>query len=239
MLFAAGLGTRLRPLTNDRPKALVEIGGKTLLRRALEKLAAAGVTDVVVNVHHFADQMIDYLGAQTDLELDIHVSDERHLLRNTGGGLLHARDFFSDDTPFIAYNVDIVSDIDLVAMYRTAVRDDIGALLATRQRETSRYLLFTPRSKELIGWKNQQTGEIIRAREFRRCMTRAFSGISVMHPRLFAHVPPNKDVFGLVEWWLRVTNEDRVIAYPHDADFWLDVGKKDALQEAEVYFGSE
>ena len=152
MIFAAGLGSRLRPLTDERPKALVELNGKPLITGVIEKLAAAGVTEIVVNLHHFADELRQYL-AKNDFGLPIHFSDEKKLLLDTGGGLKKAAEFFKDGGPFFAYNVDILTDIDLTKLYHQHLENKALATLAVRKRKTSRYLLFDKDFK-LQGWEN-------------------------------------------------------------------------------------
>ncbi len=241
LIFAAGLGTRLRPLTNDRPKALVEVGGKTLLAQVVEKLRAQSVRKVVVNVHHFADKVEAYLADRENFGIEIHVSDERDLLLDTGGGLKKARRFLDTGTPFIVHNTDILSDIDLQKMYAKCIETDAVAVLATRDRETSRYLLFDEK-QNLRGWKNVKTGAIkaVAGKEFKEETLHplAFSGISVLHPRIFDMLP-DEDVFSVIPVLLEAAAVEKVIAYPHDDDYWLDVGKLPAIEKAEDYLKSK
>lgn len=234
MIFAAGLGTRLRPLTNDRPKALVEVGGKTLLQIVIEKLKASGVEELVVNVHHFADKVENFLRSHDDFGLKIHISDERELLLDTGGGLKKAQRYLDGDAPFLVYNTDILSDIDIQKMYKNSLENDAIATLAVRQRETSRYLLFQEKTNKLVGWKNKKTGEVKESRAITDAVSLAFSGISVLRPEIFKYMPDEK-VFSIIPILLEAAKQENITAYQHDEDFWLDVGKISALAEAEAY----
>ncbi|MEL6972512.1 MAG: sugar phosphate nucleotidyltransferase [Bacteroidota bacterium] len=157
MVFAAGLGTRLRPYTNDRPKALVEVQGKTLLEIVLLRLKSFGVKEVVVNVHHYADMVVRFLNEHEHFGLKIVISDERDMLLDTGGGLLKAKKYL-EDAPFLIHNVDILSDFDLEELFNQHRRDPCLTTLAVRQRKTSRYLEFD-RYGRLCGWINKKTGE--------------------------------------------------------------------------------
>ncbi|MDD7716929.1 MAG: nucleotidyltransferase family protein, partial [Bacteroidales bacterium] len=158
MVFAAGLGTRLRPLTNDRPKALVEVGGKTMLERVITHLADCGVTDITVNIHHFGEKIIEFLEEKKNFGLDIHISDERDLLLDTGGGLMKARKYLDGDEPFIVHNADILTDLDLKAMYDFHVEHDALSTILVKDRQTQRYFLFD-HDHRLKGWINKKTGE--------------------------------------------------------------------------------
>ncbi|MGB1243748.1 MAG: sugar phosphate nucleotidyltransferase, partial [Chitinophagales bacterium] len=160
MIFAAGLGTRLRPLTNDKPKALVEVNGKPLLEIVILQLKRYGFRDIVVNVHYFAKQIIRFLEAKNNFGIHIQISDESDLLLETGGGLQKAKHFLcSDDEPFLVHNVDILSDINLKALYQSHLEGSPLATLVVRNRKTSRYLLFDETNR-LCGWKNVKTGEV-------------------------------------------------------------------------------
>ena len=186
LILAAGLGTRLRPLTNDRPKALVEVNGKTLLEHNILKLRAAGFDHIVVNIHHFGDQIVRFLAEHNNFDTDIRISDERDLLLDTGGALLKAFPLFPDDNPVLIHNVDIVSDVDVSKLYRShATLEEIcravglplpGATLFVGQRTTSRYLLFDYESL-LRGWTNVSTGEV---KGQQAPVRRAFSGLHVV-----------------------------------------------------------
>ena len=230
MVFAAGLGTRLRPFTNNRPKALVEIDGQALLAIVLRRLKHQGVKEVVVNVHHYAKQVIRFLEEADYFDLDIHISDERDLLLETGGGLAKAAAHFQDG-PFLVHNVDILSDIDLQALLHAHQTKGALATLAVRQRESSRYLRFTEEGL-LAGWRHARTGEIKVAREATTLYDLAFSGISIFDPRIFDFFPLDKQVFSTIEVLLQAAQTERILGYRHDSTAWLDVGKPEAMTPA-------
>ena len=236
MVFAAGLGTRLRPYTNDRPKALVEVQGKTLLEIVLRRLQSFGVEEVVVNVHHYADMVIRYLHDHDNFGLRVLISDERDLLLDTGGGLLKAKDHL-DDAPFLIHNVDILSDLDLAALYHQHRCDPCLATLAVRQRKTSRYLEFD-RFGRLSGWINKKTQERKVSRKSLSPTEWAYSGISVIDPTLFAYFPKDRPVFSIIDVWLEAAKHGVIRNFPHDDTSWLDVGKPEALARAIEEFGS-
>ena len=159
MIFAAGLGTRLKPITDRMPKALVPVGGQPLLWHVIQKLRAAGFERIVINVHHFADQIIDYIEANQNFGLDIRISDERVTLLDTGGGIKHALPLFDPSMPILIHNVDILSNVDLAALYHATLQSQADALLLVSQRQTKRYLLFADDDR-LCGWTNIETGEV-------------------------------------------------------------------------------
>ena len=228
IIFAAGLGTRLKELTQHRPKALVEIGGISLLERAVLKLKQAGVNEIIVNAHHFAEQIIDFV-SQNDFGLPIRISLEEDKLLDTGGGLKKAMYFF-DNEPFIAYNVDIISDIDLQEMYRFHCGQKAMATLAIRNRETQRYLLFNE-NLQLCGKENLKTNEknlIPNIPENTHLQRFAFSGIHIISPELFSFMPA-KDVFSITELYLFVAQSQKIIGFLHNDGSWADMGKVDAI----------
>ncbi|RME96756.1 MAG: nucleotidyltransferase family protein [Bacteroidetes bacterium] len=231
MIFAAGLGTRLRPYTNDRPKALVEVGGQTLLAHNLLRMRKAGVSTVVINVHHFADMVEDHLASHDNFGLDVHISNERDLLLDTGGGLWAARRWLTD-APFLIHNVDILSDLDLRALYTAHQSRSALSTLAVRKRTTSRYLQFS-RAGLLTAWYHSRTGERRISRPVRHYQNWAYSGIAVIDPALFAHFPQDKQTFSIIDVWLAAARKGAVRAYPHTENQWLDVGKPEALARAE------
>ena len=240
MIFAAGLGTRLRPLTADKPKALVEINGVTLLERVIMNLSDAGFCDIVVNVHHFADLIIDFLRQKHNFGINIAISDERDLLLDTGGGVLNARPFLEGNEPFLLHNVDILSTVNLEQMYNQHITSGALATLLVKSRETSRYFLFNENNR-LCGWTNVKTGDVlpagIDANAFRQL---AFGGIHVISPEIFpllkSHANDEK-VFSLVPFYIRNCSENHIIAYEPAYDYkWLDVGKLDSIAQAESLF---
>lgn len=231
MLLAAGLGTRLKPLTDHRPKALVEVGGITLLERAIRLLQRHGVEEVVVNVHHFAEQIEAFLEEKENFGMRIAISDERSKLLDTGGGLKKAAWFFDDGAPFLVYNTDILTDLDLGAMHRAHLDSGCLATLAVRHRPASRCFLFD-KERVLVGWRNRNTGQT------RWCMEAvepveelAFSGIQILDPAIFRYFP-EEEVFSLVELYLRAGAQAPLRAYPHDGSAWMDAGKLEDLEEA-------
>ena len=231
MVLAAGLGTRLRPLTDDKPKALVEVGGRTMLEITLERLRGAGVREVIVNAHHFAEQLVEYLRAHENFGMHIAVSREDVLL-DTGGGLKQAAWFFrGEDEPFLLHNVDVVSTIDLVRM--VAEHRERGALatLAVRERETSRQLLFDERGLLCGRRTGDAEAEIVRSVEAPRPL--AFCGIHVMAPRLLETME-EEGVFSIIDTYLRLAaGGERIAAFRADGYYWRDLGKPEQIAAAE------
>ena len=230
MIFAAGLGTRLRPLTLNKPKALVEVGGHALLELAIRRLKAAGIRQFVVNIHHFADQIEAFLHEHQNFGCEIALSDERERLLDTGGGLWKARRHF--DADFLVYNVDVLSDIDLIALQQHHRKTKALATLAVRDRPSSRHLLFS-REGRLVGWRHDRTGEERRCRPESAAATLAFSGIHIINPALFDFMPDGPAVFSIIDTYLTAGRTERIMGYRHDQDHWLDVGKLPALRQAE------
>ena len=234
MILAAGLGTRLRPLTNHLPKALVEVGGRTLLEITLARLRTFGVGEVIINVHHFADMVVEYLKANNNFGMRIETSREEVLL-DTGGGLKKAAWFFQENSdraePFFLHNVDVISTINLGRLMQ--VHQDAGALatLAVQDRETSRYLLFDEKN-ELCGRRAQdQPPEIVRPSQQTRAL--AFSGIHVISPRLLALLT-EQGVFSIIRSYLRLaTSGEKIIAFRADEYYWRDLGKPAGLEQAD------
>ena len=235
MVFAAGLGTRLRPLTDTMPKALVKVGDKPLLDRTLATLQAAGTKRVVINVHHFASQIIQHLEQRNDKEMDIKVSDESEMLLDTGGGLRKAAPLFNPDANILIHNVDILSNVNLKTFYEAAQEDD--ATLLVSKRQTSRYLLFDDNMR-LVGWQNIATGEVKTPHsdlDVSKCHRYAFAGIHVFSPRLFQRMEGWPEKFGIIDFYLRICDQC-VIRGHYKPDLQLmDVGKADTLAQAETF----
>jgi NDP-sugar pyrophosphorylase family protein len=227
MILAAGLGTRLKPLTNDRPKALVTVAGRTLLEIALTRLRAFGVREVIVNVHHYAEMVVEYLRAN-NFGMSIEVSCEEELL-DTGGGLKKAAHFFLDtnmDEPFILHNVDIISTIDLGRMARFHTEHAALATLAVQDRVTSRYLLFDENG-QLCG---RQAGS---AAETQAAQALAFSGIHVISPHIFAKMR-EEGAFSIIDAYLHLaTQGERIIAFRADEWYWRDLGRPESILQAD------
>jgi len=235
MILAAGLGTRLRPLTDDRPKALVELAGRTLLEITLRRLRQFGVREVIVNVHHFADMVVEYLKKNDNFEMRIEISREEVLL-DTGGGLKKAAWFFLEDSshaeePFLLYNVDVLSTIDLHRMVQFHRRNQALATLAVQERDTSRYLLFDERG-QLCGRRmgRDQPQEIVRSS--REAQAMAFCGVHVVSPRLLAMMIEG-GVFSIVTSYLRLAGEGAgIFAFRADQYYWRDLGRPEGLTQA-------
>lgn len=236
MLFAAGLGTRLRPLTDDRPKALVEVNGITLLEVAIQRLVAAGCRELIVNVHHFAEQIIGFIEKNGQFGIRIAISDERERLLETGGGLKKAAWFFDDGQPFLVCNADVLTDMDLAHFYQKHLESGALATLAVRRRTTSRYFLFDEKMR-LCGWQNAKTGETRFAGDAHP-PTRspahplAFSGIHAISPAIFDWMPKGEAAFSIIAVYLQAAQTGLIFGHDHSADEWLDVGKPEALPAA-------
>jgi len=237
MIFAAGLGTRLYPITLNKPKALVEVAGKTLLQMAIEKVSNAGYHELVVNVHHFGDQIIDFLKMNKDFGLSIKISDERGQLLDTGGGLVKAAPWLEGVEPFLVYNVDVLSDIDLQQFRK--YHEELGGLatLAVRDRETARYLAFDE-SMQLSGWKNIKTGNEIISRNMQNNSLLAFSGIQLIEPAIFKLISETGN-FPLMSLYLRLAAEHRIMGFLDNSNLWMDLGKPDQIKEAERFIITE
>ena len=236
MIFAAGLGTRLRPLTNDRPKALVEVCGKTLLQHCIEMLIGNGATRIVINVHHFAEMMKEYI-SNLKYNVDIQISDESQLLLDTGGGLKKAIGLFSGSEPVVIANVDILTNIDLRRMMQQHIDSKADATLAIRNRNSSRVLLFD-NSNQLKGWQNTKTGESIYVAEKDGLTPFAFSGIHIISPSLFDKFPAD-EVFPIIPHYLKLAENHKIIGYRHDSDYWFDAGSVEKIAEAERFLNGK
>jgi NDP-sugar pyrophosphorylase family protein len=235
MILAAGLGTRLRPLTDDRPKAMVELNGRPLLEWTIRRLIKHGFDDLIINVHHFADQIIDFLAEQNNFGIRIQISDEREEILETGGGLKKACPFFGK-APFLLCNTDVVTDLDLNAFYQAHIASGALATLATRWRSTSRYLIFNEK-QTLCGWQNTKTGEVRMSRPVTgNLQLRAFSGIHVINPRIFDLIT-EEGKFSIIDTYLRLAKHYEIRSYPHDNDIWIDVGRPESLREAKTIMG--
>ena len=235
MILAAGLGTRLRPLTDNRPKALVEIAGRTLLEITLSHLRAVGVREVIINVHHFADMILEYLKTNDNFGMRIEVSREEVLL-DTGGGLKNAAYFFLEDStrfekPFIVHNVDVISAIDLRRMVQFHTENQALATLAVQDRETSRYLLFD-QQLQLCGRRSGRDQKTEFVRSSQQVQALAFSGIHVISPRLFAMMI-EEGVFSIITSYLHLAaNGEKILAFRADEYYWRDLGRPDNVMQA-------
>lgn len=258
MIFAAGLGTRLKPLTNTTPKALVPVGGKPLLQHAIEKLKTAGFNEIIINVHHFAEQIINFVEENHYFGIYIEFSDEQEKLLDTGGGIKKASPFFNDNKPFLVHNVDILSNIDLRKLYEAHTQKNFPdpknpypplgpsnqkthpeqpsslVTLVCSERKTSRYLLFDS-NNHLQGWINEKTGEVkspfpdFDPGHYRKL---AFAGIQILQPSIFQYMTGFPDRFSIIDFYLSICDKVNVTCYIPENLQLIDVGKTDSLQEA-------
>lgn len=256
MIFAAGLGTRLKPLTDRIPKALVRVGGKPLIEYALKNLVAAGSKRIVVNVHHFANQIIEYL-QQNDFGVDICVSDETEMLLDTGGGIKNAAPFFNTSEPVLIHNVDILSNVDLRALYNYAceaeIEQKVDAVLLVSLRKTKRYLIFN-KDMRLVGWTNVDTGEVKSPYETLHELTFtqpydnnnvtneqygytlfAFSGIHVIGNKVFEAMNEYSAKFPIMDFYLQYAKDLHFVGKVKNDLKLMDVGKLDTLAAADAF----
>lgn len=241
MILAAGLGTRLRPLTDQRPKALVEVAGRTLLELTLSRLRAFGVRDVIINLHHFADMITEYLETHKNFGMRIALSREEALL-DTGGGLKKAAYFFLENSkgleePFIVHNVDVISAIDLRRMAQVHSENHALATLAVKDRKTSRYLLFNERL-ELCGRRSGREGKTEWVRPSRPVQALAFSGIHIISPRMLAMMT-EEGAFSIITSYLRLASQgEKILAFQADEYYWRDLGKAADVRQAALDLSS-
>jgi len=235
MVLAAGLGTRLRPLTNDRPKALVQIGGRTLLEIVLTRLALFGVRDVIVNVHHFADMVVEFLQAHNNFGLQVEISREEVLL-DTGGGLKKAAWFFLEDPgrldePFLVHNVDVISNVDLGKVLKFHAEHRALATLVVQKRESSRQLLFSHEGELGGRWISGRDPEFVRPTPNLQAF--AFLGIHAISPRLLCKID-EEGIFSIIPTYLRLAKEgQRIMGFRADEYSWRDLGRIDDLEKAD------
>jgi NDP-sugar pyrophosphorylase family protein len=240
MILAAGLGTRLRPLTNDRPKALVAVAGHTLLEIALDRLRAVGVREVIINAHYYREMIVDFLKANNNFDMHIEVSCEKELL-DTGGGLKKAAHFFLDPTtteePFLLHNVDVISTIDLTRMIDFHLKHNALVTLAVQERATSRHLLFDEdgqlcgrrisRDSNEEAVRNELVSPVLHQQPL------AFSGIHVISPRLFAKMT-EEGAFSIIDAYLRLAAlGERIVAFRADEYYWRDLGRPESIAQAD------
>ncbi len=235
LVFAAGLGTRLLEETKNKPKALVEIGGKTLLQRSIDKLRNEGVNEVVVNVHHYSEMMKAFID-NYDFGIPVLISDESGKLLNTGGGLKKAAPLLTGTEPILIYNVDILSTVNLKELVKCHVDSKALATLTVRDRKTERYLKFDTQ-KKLVGWLNKKTGEtkISVQKRFENAVEKTFSGIQVVQPEIFNYMPA-EDCFSIIDFYLELAKTKTIRGYYDESDLWMDVGKPEQLEEARRLF---
>lgn len=233
LLFAAGKGTRLKPFTNHHPKALAKVNGITLLERNIMYLKSFGINDFVINVHHFGNQIIDFLKNHNNLGANIEISDESQGLLETGGGLLFAKPLLEKEPHFLIMNADILTDLDLSPMIETHLNSDYLVTLAVSKRESSRQLLFNNQHL-LKGWKNKKTGEKKLAQAEEKLQELAFSGIHCVSSAIFNKIT-RTGKFSIIDEYLDFMHHEKLYGYEHTATL-LDVGKPDSLLKAEAIF---
>lgn len=233
MIFSAGLGTRFKPWTDKHPKALAIVNGKTLLQRNIEYLQQYDIRDVVINVHHFPDQIIDAIEKADGWGSTITISDESDELLDTGGGLLKARHLLYRET-LLTINVDILTDINLKYLLTYHQQQNSLITVAVSERETSRYLLFNKYNR-MIGWRNIKTGEEKIVIETKDIFQKAYSGIAIFEPEVFDLIPFTGK-FSLIDVYLALAPQYKIAAFDHTGEKIIDVGKPEAVAEAEQMF---
>lgn len=234
MVFAAGLGTRLKPITDTMPKALVRVGDKPLLWHVVMKLKAAGYERIVINVHHFAQQIVDYVTLNHCFDMDIRISDETAGLLDTGGGIRKALPLFDQNSPILIHNVDILSNLDFNELVPENAPD---AMLVVSSRKTKRYLLF---DEEMIldGWMNIETGMVrspYKGLDPHQSKQLAFSGIHIIWPRVFPLLEAMPERFGIIDFYLKYCHQFAFLGYEKKDLRLMDVGKLETLDQAETF----
>jgi NDP-sugar pyrophosphorylase family protein len=233
MLFAAGLGTRFKPWTDKHPKALAVVNGKTLLQRNIEYLQKYDITDVVVNVHHFPDQVIDAIDKNDGWGSTITISDESDELLDTGGGLLKAKHLLFRDTIF-TLNVDILTEVNLKHFLTHHQQENSLITVAVSDRDTSRYLLFNKYNR-LVGWRNRKTDETKIVIEAKDIFEKAYSGMAIFQPEALDLITL-RGKFSLIDAYLELAPQNKIAAYDHTGERWVDVGKPESVAIAEQMF---
>ena len=240
MIFAAGLGTRLRPLTNDRPKALVEVGGVAMLERVITRLKSHGITEIVINIHHFGEKIIEFIKENNNFGINIYISDERDLLLDTGGGILKAQQWLNGNEPIIIHNADILTDFDLHKMVEQHINSDADATLLVADRKTARYF-YIGENNRLNGWTNISTGEVKPA-DYIALNTdklRAFGGVHIVSPSIFSELQnySTEPKFSITPFYIDRCKDLKIMGYtPNEKYQWHDIGKIESIAIAEQEF---
>jgi NDP-sugar pyrophosphorylase family protein len=233
IILSAGLGTRLRPVTSDKPKALAKIDGIPLIDYAVMHCKFYGIKDIIINIRHFAEQIVEHVKSRNNYDINIEFSDETTALLETGGGIKKAEWFFGDCKNVLAYNVDILTDIDINELISFHRSQSSLATLAVRNRKTSRYLLFD-QANRMVGWKNMATNEtLIKAIPESRIKLLAFSGIQVLSTWIFRFFDNYPDRFSITDAYIDLCKNRQILGFLHDSSFWMDIGKIDMLAEAD------
>jgi MurNAc alpha-1-phosphate uridylyltransferase len=234
MIFAAGLGTRFKPWTDSHPKALAPVNGKSLLQRNVEYLRSYAIKDVVVNVHHFADQVIDAIARNNGWGSTIIISDERDEVLETGGGLLRAKDLFTPGERFLTCNADILTDLDIYKLIDFHKKHKPLISFGVTRRKTSRYFLFDENDR-LCGWRNTTTGEEKISIEKPGLVEKAYSCVVIFEPEIFSLIPFTGK-FSLVDVYLKLAHDHTILGFDHTGDRFADVGKPESIAVAELLF---
>ena len=240
MIFAAGLGTRLRPLTNDRPKALVEVGGVAMLERVITRLKSHGITEIVINIHHFGEKIIEFIKENNNFGITIHISDERDLLLDTGGGILKAQQWLDGNEPIIIHNADILTDFDLHKMVEQHINSNADATLLVADRKTARYF-YIGENNRLNGWTNISTGEVKPA-DYIALNTdklRAFGGVHIVSSSIFSELQnySTEPKFSITPFYIDRCKDLKIMGYtPNEKYQWHDIGKIVSIAIAEQEF---
>lgn len=243
MIFAAGLGTRLRPFTDNMPKALVPVAGRPMLERVILKLKGAGFCNITINIHHFGEQIIDFLRANDNFGIDIRISDEREQLLDTGGGICKARPLLEGNEPFLIHNADVLTDLDLNAFYRHHLQSGADATLLTNHRKTSRYLVMNADNR-LCGWTNLSTGEVLPPEldyPGEQYHLQAFGCVHILSPSIFRYMEGERwtGKFSIIPFYIDICREAHIQGYPMDSENWFDIGKPETLAKAEEYYNRQ
>lgn len=236
MILAAGLGTRLKPFTNTTPKALVPILGKPVIEHVILKLKDQGFDEIIINIHHFADQIVDFIKSKNYFDIQIEFSDERDKLLDTGGAIKKASWFFDANESVLVHNADIISDVNLAAVYNNHIQSKALATLVVNERKTSRHLFFDQKNN-LRGWINEKDGKIISSSDYNplRHQKLAFFGIHILSRRAISDMKDFPDKFSIIDFYLSLCDSNSVNAYIANGNYMVDVGKLTSLSKAEEF----
>jgi NDP-sugar pyrophosphorylase family protein len=235
MILAAGFGTRLKPFTDHHPKALAPVNGKSLLQRNIVYLVSYGFDEIIINVHHFAEQIIEIIKLNNGWGAKVSFSDEIDAILETGGGLKRAKHFFENSNEaFVLMNVDILTDLNLTEMLHYHQQHKALATLAVRKRDTSRYLLFNEENI-LVGWRNANTNEEKIVHESATYYQKAFSGVHIIEPKILSLIT-QEGKFSMIDLYLELAKNNIIVAYDHSHTKMIDVGKPESIEKAEDLF---
>ncbi|MFA7066383.1 MAG: sugar phosphate nucleotidyltransferase [Dysgonamonadaceae bacterium] len=240
MILAAGLGTRLKPFTNSTPKALVPILGKPVIEHVILKLKKQGFNEVIINIHHFGDQIIDFIKSKNYFDIRIEFSDERDKLLDTGGAIKKASWFFDADESILIHNTDIISDVNLSAVYDNHIQNKAMATLVVSERESSRYLFFDE-NNNLKGWVNEKSGKTISSSDYNPLKHHklAFFGIHVLSGNAITYMKDFPDKFSIIDFYLSICDKNSVHAFLANDNYMVDVGKLESLDRAEEFLKAQ